>query len=221
MEWQHLTGSGKTVAAKLLIARTILLAPPELQPVQVTVIDPKSDFDFNFLDGLPRFFRGEEAPQGLNDIYNAFRNRQKKIDMSRNLKIAFIDEFASLINLIDERKEKETTQRQLNLLLSLSRSFRFSIQMATQQPSAQVFGVAGSSSREQFGTVCLLGDNEGTECQKMLFGSDSRERIRKYGSVGKRCGWITLNGGIAQPVRVPNIEIFDKLHAIIKSGVER
>lgn len=41
--WSGRTSSGKTVAAKICLARTILLAPPELQPVEVTVLDPSAN----------------------------------------------------------------------------------------------------------------------------------------------------------------------------------
>lgn len=213
--WSGRTGSGKSVAAKLLLARTILLAPSELQPIELTVIDPKEDIDFDYLNGLPRFYRGDEAPQGFDSFFDAFMQRKSKEDISQNLKILFVDEFASLVNLIVDKKEKEAAQRKLNLLLSLSRSRHFSVQLATQQPSAQIFGSAGSASREQFGCVCLLSD-AGTETQQMLFDGDSREQMKKFGSVGGRgVGWLSMNGGIAQPVRVPMVEDMEKLNRVI------
>lgn len=217
--WCGRTGSGKTIAAKLLLARTILLAPSKLQPIEVTVIDPKEDLDFSFLEGLPRFYRGDAAPQGLNDFYDAYLKRKAGEDDTHNLKILFVDEFSSLVNLIEGKKEKEEAQRKLNLLLSLARSRHFSVQLATQQPSAQTFGVYGSASREQFGVVCLLGDS-GSETQNMLFDGDSRERIKEFGSIGGRAaGWLSINGGIAQPVRVPTIGDMEKLNAVIYNNL--
>jgi len=216
--WCGRTGSGKTVAAKILLARSVLLAPPQLQPVEVIAIDPKADKDFSFLDGLPRFYRGEAAPSGLDYVFDTFRRRQSGEDTSRNLIIAFVDEFASLVNLIEDKKLKEAAQRKLSLLLMLSRSFGISIQTATQQPSAQTLGSSGN--REQYGQVILLGDS-GNETQQMLFDADSREAIKAFGSIGGRgIGWCSINGGIAQPVRVPKIQDFNKLHAAIRRGVE-
>jgi len=107
--WCGRTGSGKTVGAKLLLSRSVLLAPPQLQPVEVIAIDPKADTDFNFLDGLPRFYRGEAAPNGLDYVFEAFRRRQSGEDTSRNLIIAFVDEFASLVNLIEDKKLKQAS----------------------------------------------------------------------------------------------------------------
>jgi len=128
------TGSGKTVCAKLLLARTVLLAPPELQPVEITVIDPKADDDFQFLVGMDNFYRGEQAPQGLSGFHETFRRRQSGENTSRNLKICFIDEHISLVSLIEDKREREMAQRRLLLLAMLSRSFKCSIQLATQQP---------------------------------------------------------------------------------------
>lgn len=213
--WSGRTSSGKTIAAKVLLARTILLAPPELQPVEVTILDPKEDIDFSYLDGLLRFYRGDMAPAGFTDFYNQYIERKKKLDTTTNLKILFVDEFASLVTLIDDKRDRETVQRQLSLLLMLSRSRHFSVQLATQQPSAQIFGASGSASREQFGAVCLLGDS-GSETQQMLFDGDSRERMKEFGSIGGRgVGWLSINGGFAQPVRVPFVGNMDKLNKVI------
>jgi hypothetical protein len=217
--WAGRTRSGKSVAAKICLARTILLAPPELQPIELTVVDPKADIDFDYLDGLPRFYRGTDAPQGLSDFYDAFIRRKEKLDLSTNLKVIFVDEFQSLVNLLDGKIERETAQRKLNLLLTLSASRRFSVQLATQQPSAQMFGSSGTASREQFGITALLGDS-GSETQQMIFGGDSRERIKEFGSIGGRgVGWLSLNGGLAQPVRVPFISNMDKLNAVIRNNL--
>lgn len=219
--WSGRTSSGKTVAAKICLARTILLAPPELQPVEVTVLDPKEDVDFSFLEGLSRFYAGDKAPEGFSAFFNGYLDRKEKRDTTTNLKILFVDEFASLVNLIEEKKEREAVQKRLALLLMLSRSRHFSVQLATQQPSAQIFGPSGSASREQFGTVCLLGDS-GSETQQMLFDGDSRERMKEYGSIGGRgVGWLSINGGIAQPVRVPIVGNMDKLNKVIYDNLAR
>lgn len=219
--WSGRTSSGKTVAAKLLLARTALLAPPELQPVELTIIDPKEDIDFSFLAGLPRFYSGDAAPQGFNDFFEAYIQRKTGKDTTRHLKILFVDEFASLVQLIEDKKEREAAQRKLALLLMLSRSRHFSVQLATQQPSAQSFGAAGSASREQFGAVCLLGDS-GSETQAMLFDGDSRERMKAYGSIGGRgVGWLSLNGGFVQPVRVPMVGNMDKLNQVIFANLAK
>jgi len=217
--WAGRTGSGKTVGAKILLARSVLLAPPELQPVELTIIDPKEDMDFDYLNGLPRFYRGEDAPQGFTHFYTAYERRKRKEDLTRNLKILFVDEFASLIALIDDEKEKKAAQKKLGLLLMLSRSRNCSIHLATQQPSAKIFGEGGSASREQFGAVCLLGD-AGSETQAMLFDGDSREQMKQFGHVGSRgVGWLSLNGGLAQPVRIPWVEDMDILNAVIYNNL--
>ena len=219
--WAGRTGSGKSVASKILLAQTILHAPPELQPVELTVIDPKEDTEFQFLEGNPRFFSREATPEGFNDFYSQYLQRKNKQDLTKNLKILFVDEFASLITLITDKKEREATQNKLALLLMLSRSRFFSIQMATQQPSARIFGENASASREQFGKVCLLGDS-GTETQTMLFDSKSREKMSQYGEIGGRgVGWLSTNGGTAQPVKVPFVASMGKLNKVIYDCMAR
>lgn len=219
--WSGRTSSGKTVAAKLCLARTILLAPPELQPVHLTVLDPKEDIDFSYLDGLPHFFKGEAAPRGFDLFFEDYLARKEGRDLSTNLKIMYADEFASLVGLIGDKKEREAAQRKLSLLLMLSRSRHFSVQMATQQPNAQIFGAAGTASREQFGAVCLLGDS-GSETRRMLFDGDSIERMKEFGSIGGRgVGWLSINGGIAQPVRVPLVGNMEKLNRVIYNCLAR
>lgn len=198
-----------------------MLAPLELQPVKVTILDPKEDIDFSYLKDLPNFYSGDTAPKGFNNFYNQYIERKEKRDTTSNLKILFVDEFASLVNLIEEKKEREAVQKKLGLLLMLSRSRHFSIQLATQQPSAQIFGTLGSASREQFGAVCLLGDS-GSETQQMLFDGDSREYMKKFGSVdGRGVGWISVNGCIAQPVRVPLVGDMDKVDKVIYDNLAR
>lgn len=219
--WSGRTGSGKSVAAKLLAARTILLAPPELQPVHLTVLDPKEDIDFSYLDGLPHFYKGAAAPRGFDLFFEDYRARKEGRDLSTNLKILFCDEFASLVNLIEDKKEREAAQRKLSLLLMLSRSCHCSVQLATQQPSSQIFGSSGTASREQFGVACLLGDS-GVETQKMLLGSDGVERIKEYGPLGGRgVGWLSINGGLAQPVRVPFVGNMGKLDKVIYDNLAK
>lgn len=219
--WSGRTSSGKTIAAKLLLARTILLAPPELQPVEVTILDPKEDIDFEYLEGLPRFYSGDVAPEGFNDLYKQYIERKEKRDTTKNLKVLFVDEFKSLVDLIVDKRERETVQKKLSLLLMLSRFRHFSVQLATQQPSAQIFGTSGSASREQFGAVCLLGDS-GSETQQMLFDGDSRERMKEFGPIGGRgVGWLSINGGLAQPVRVPFVGNMDKLNKVIYDNLAK
>jgi hypothetical protein len=55
----------------------------------------------------------------------------------------------------------------------------------------------------------------------MLFDSDSREAIKAFGSIGGRgVGWLSLNGGVAQPVRVPHVEDMKKLDNIIFANMK-
>ena len=199
-----------------------MLAPLELQPVEVIIIDPKAGDDFNY----PGSYRGEDAPLGLTKAFEIFEGRKQKDLTSKNLIIVFIDEMQSLINLLPAKSKdenaltKEEAQRQLNILVSLSRSYSFSVQLATQQPSAQIFG--GSAAREQFGLLaCLFGENGGggSETLSMMFDAESREAIKTFGSINGRGGFISINGGQAVPFRVPRIKDWDKLNSVISNNI--
>lgn len=90
-----------------------------------------------------------------------------------------------------------------------------------QQPSAKIFGESGSASREQFGAICLLGD-AGGETQAMLFDGGSLERMKEFGSIGGRgVGWLSINGGMAQPVRVPMVGDMEKLNRVIYENLAK
>jgi hypothetical protein len=221
---ERVAAERKTIAAKVLIARTILLAPPDMQPVKTIIIDPKAGEDFVYDNS----YRGEDSALGLQRVFDIFQKRKTGEDKSRNLIIAFCDEFQSLVNLLpakakskdDDTMTKDEAQRILSILVSLSRSYRISIQLATQQPSAQIFG--GSGAREQFGVLaCLFGENggAGAETLSMMFDAESRERIKTYGAISGRGGFASINGGLAVPVRVPKIQHFQRLDDVISGSV--
>jgi len=55
-----------------------------------------------------------------------------------------------------------------------------------------------------------------------LFDGDSRERMKQYGHIGGRgVGWLSLNGGIAQAVRVPRVKEIEKLNQAIKGNINK
>ena len=210
----------KTVAAKLLLAKTILLSNE--QPIQLVISDAKSGMDFEQFKNFPNVHRGEDAPNAIYEAYKTFRKRQKEAENGAkyfNRLIVFIDEVASLFSMVTNKTEKERIMREFAMLAQLSRAYKISIVQATQQPSAQMYGSAGTGVREQFSPL-LIGA-AGNETQGMLFDADSREAIKAFGSIGGRSvGFFSLNGGLAKPVRVPRVNDFNKLHAAIRRGLE-
>lgn len=56
----------------------------------------------------------------------------------------------------------------------------------------------------------------------MLFDGDSRERIKAFGPVGGRgVGWLSLHGGMEQPVRVPMVGNMGKLNKVIYDNLAK
>ena len=204
-----LSGSGKTTLLRILLARACFFFAKNGRPLILSIIDPKNDSDFDFLDGLPNIYRGEDAPKGLDAVYNSFKARQSKIDTSRVLHIAVIDEAAAIFQLIEDKKQRDNAMRQFMLLTLLSRSFEFAIFAVAQQPSAASLGSSGV--RDQFGNLCLLSE-AGSETLNMMFDSGARETIKAFGSVGNRAGWYMSARGVLSPVRVPHIEEMQKVN---------
>lgn len=67
--------------------------------------------------------------------------------------------------------------------------------------------------------VCLLSDS-GSETQQMLFDKDSCERMKEFGSIGGRAvGWLSINGNLAQPVRIPTVGDMEKLNTVIRNNL--
>lgn len=56
----------------------------------------------------------------------------------------------------------------------------------------------------------------------MLFDGDSIERMNEFDSIGGwGVGWLSINGGIAQLVRVPLIGNMEKLNRVIYNCLAR
>jgi hypothetical protein len=206
------SGSGKSVFCKVFLSR-IILFEQNIEPI--IIIDPKGDNDFDFLDGLSRFYRGEQAINGLNYAYDIFAKRRNGTDKNRKLVVVFIDEVSSLMLML-YKKDREEAQKKLLLLLQLARSFRLFICFAMQQPAANMLG--GSAAREQAGLCVCLG-NAGAETLEMMFDRENREKIKNYGCLPRYCGWLTINGVEAVTARVGKVADFAKLHDTIRQNL--
>ena len=68
------TGSGKTYAEKILLARISLKCPSS----QFFICDFKGDSDFSFLAGAERFYRYAECKKGLDNLDKKVAEEEKK-----------------------------------------------------------------------------------------------------------------------------------------------
>lgn len=202
------TGSGKSCASKLLIARSALYIPD----AQVTICDFKADTnDFGFLVNCPRYYRFTDCAEGLDTFYKALQARQSGEDTSKTFRLLMFDEWASFLNTLD-KKEAEAAKLKLATLLMLSRSFGMKILISQQRADSQYF----NSSRDNFHNIIALG-NISKESATM-FGFD-RDQMKPVNNVGS--GYMLTNGTDLRAIQVPVIRNVGKLEQAIKFAVTR
>lgn len=193
------TGSGKTVAVKLMIAKTA-----KIMPLEVTLCDFKAD-DFLFLDGADGYYKFSDCLAGLNSFYDGFQARQQGADASRSVKLFVFDEWASFINTLD-KKDAEAAKMKLATLLMLGRSFLCYVLLSQQRFDAAYF----SSARDNFGLIVGLGNLSKESAAMFDFPRDEMKPVNSIGG-----GYMMTNGEL-KAIQVPYVRDMKKLDAAIK-----
>lgn len=204
------TGSGKTMATKLILARISKHIPNS----QIWLNDYKGDnSDFACLKGCSRFYRFDEVEKGLQDFYTEFRKRQSGESDRRNFIICCIDEWTSYIASCD-KKMAEEEKKKLGTLLMMGRSYNVHI-LLSQQRCDSIYFSAGS--RDQYNVVIAL-QNLSAEGKEMMFREykDKMKPDRKQGT-----GYMLINGTDFTPIQVPFISDMTKINHYIKEAVTR
>lgn len=206
------TGSGKTVAAKVLLARTAKVLPD----MQLYVNDFKGDSDFSFAVQAPRFARFMECEQNFEAFYQRFLKRQSGEDTSRNMLLCFFDEWGSYTLNIDKKKS-EDEKKKLATLLMLGRSFNVHVVLSQQRMDASYFSSIGGGSRDQLNLVIAL-SNLSTEGKEMFFREfkDQMKPDRRQST-----GYMITNGTDFTPIQIPFISDMTKINHYIKEAVTR
>lgn len=204
------TGSGKTVASKLILSRISKYIPDS----QIWINDFKGDStDFAFLQNSKRYYRFFDCADGFQDFFNHFTQRQSGEDTRRHFIICYFDEWASYIQNIDKKKA-ESEKQKLSTLLMLGRSYNVHF-LHNQQRCDSIYFSAGS--RDQYGVVISLG-NLSEEGKLMMFREfkDEMKSDRKQGT-----GYMITNGTNFTPIQVPIISDMEKMNHFIKEAVNR
>lgn len=202
------TGSGKTYAIKLLLAKVSKYVPSS----RLTVCDFKGDSDFEFLKGTPQnFYRFDACVDGFNHFYEEFVEVQRRPETHPGMHILLYDEWAATMNFL-EKKEAEVLKQRLASLLMLGRSFGYHVILAQQRLDAEYFG----KSRDNFNIIITL-SNPSKEVVNMFY-SDFRDEIRPDRKRGT--GYMLINGSNLKRIIVPEIGNMDSVHNAIKRIVE-
>lgn len=200
------TGTGKTVAIKILMAKILKSIPN----AKLWLLDFKK-FDFRDFAGLPRYYGFSDCVQGLKDFYAAFK-RQQELGIAGEPNYLIIDEWGSFIASLD-KKEAEEMKRLLAELLMLGRAYQFFPIVGIQRPDASYF----SSARDNF-QCCLALGNLSREGRRMVFPDEVAGTITQC---NKREGHLYIDGVGLEKICVANITDIGVLDAIIREAMSR
>lgn len=203
------TGTGKTMAVKLILGRIL----SEMPDAQVTVCDFKHD-DFRFLDGLKHYYSFLSCSDGLESFFREFQTRQNGECNSRSFRLLVFDEWASYLNTISDKKTIEAEKMKLATLLMLGRSYRFHILVSQQRFDTATSFISGA--RDQFSFVVALGNISKEAAQ--MFGFDKDAMIPAHG-VG--AGHALIHGAEQISIQVPTVQDFCKLDKAILQLISR
>lgn len=210
------TGSGKTVASKLILAKIHRY----MEGAELYLCDYKNDFDFSFLRGNTRFYGGYDCEKGIREAHARFHARQHEGDEDRNHIFLFIDEYATFLNTFGKSKvEKDRLAEILKMIqdfMMLGRSLNCHLIISLQRPDAEYFA---KGARDNFTLRLGLGKIS-REVKTMIF-EDGKEDIV---SLGRGKGYLDVDGKELQTVVVPHISRMDlineEIEKFIQEGVE-
>lgn len=200
------TGTGKTVAIKILMAKIAKFQPT----AHLWLLDFKR-FDFRDFADLPRYYGYTDCVQGLNDYYDAFKAQQEAGEAAAP-NYLIMDEWGSFLTSL-EKKEAEQLKGKLAELLMLGRAYQFFPIIGIQRPDAAYF----ASSRDNFQTCLALG-NLSPEGRRMAFPDSVAGRIVEC---KKREGHLYIDGVGLEKVRIADIPDMGALDATIREAMCR
>lgn len=190
---------------------------------ELYILDYKRGKDWAFAFDHPNYYGYEDTLQGFNKIYDMFLDRLEGRDRtSNNLVFVVIDEMASWISSIRERKLREEVQYKLGQLLRMGRSCGagggFRILLVAQQPSANLFG-GGTADRDQLSLRISLGGGQSSEMIRMMFDITEDSDIPSNQPIGR--GFYQVSGKPVRKIVVPRIKDLNKAHKLIIAMLNR
>ncbi|MFA9466393.1 MAG: hypothetical protein ACERKN_19190 [Velocimicrobium sp.] len=205
------TGLGKTYLETLIIGRIC----KQMSDSEVTICDFKGDEAFlplkNTSNKTKRIYFFEDCEEGFINFHNSFLERQKRTDLSRNIKLLVFDEWSGFLHFLEKKKAEEYKKKMFNLLM-LGRSLNIHILLSFQRLDSEFFT---SGSRDQLGLTIILG-NPSKEVKKMLF-NNCEEHLFENKSRGE--GYLIINGMEIRDIIVPEYSNHDKVLEYINKGI--
>lgn len=199
------TGSGKSYASKLLLAKIVQGDPQAV----LYIGDFKGDTDFQFLGTHSSFFKFDDFSKLFELGHRILLDRRSGIDNSRNATILYFDEYSNFLLSIQDKKTREYYESIMSALLNMGRSFGISVIISQQRPDAEFFG----KSRDNLNIVINLGFIS-KEVKSMLFQHDEVLPNLQRGH-----GYIKIDGRTEQII-VPRYDI-EFTNSIIVETIKR
>lgn len=200
------TGTGKTVAIKILMAKIAKYQPD----AKIWLLDFKR-FDFREFSDLPRYYGYTDCVQGLNDYYGTFK-KQQEMGAADGPNYLIVDEWGSFVMSL-EKKEAEKLKGKLAELLMLGRAYQFYPIIGIQRPDSAYF----ASSRDNFQSCLALG-NLSPEGRRMVFPDSAAGQIVEC---HKREGHLYIDGVGLEKVKIADIPDIAALDATIREAMYR
>ncbi len=200
------TGTGKTVAIKILLSKIVQYQPNAI----IWLLDFKR-FDFRQFEGLLRYYAFTACPQGLKDCYNAFK-AQQETGIAGNPNYLVIDEWGSFIMSLD-KKSAEEAKNMLAELLMLGRAYQFIPIIGIQRPDSSYF----NGGRDNF-QACLALGNLSPEGRRMVFPDSVKEQ---FTDCKQREGHLYIDGVGLEKIKIEKISDMDALDASIREAMSR
>lgn len=174
------TGSGKTVAIKIIISKIVKCHPN----AKIWILDYKAN-DFKAFSNCPHYYSYMDCVQGVNDYYAAFKEQQSK-GYAEEYNYLIVDEWASFIMSLD-RKTSDSLKAHLSEILMLGRSYLFIPIIGQQTAMAELYP---AGARSNFKMILSMG-NISKEQKSMLF-SEYRDQIAENNTTGE--GYLLIDG---------------------------
>lgn len=198
------TGSGKSYALRLLLARVVHQIPDS----RLWVCDYKKEF---LSEPAPRYWGYKDVMSGFNDFYTVLEDRLDG-NPDRSFCCLLIDEYISWLSSM-EKKESEEVKKRMAQLLFMVRSLNMHVILGCQRGMAESFSYGSR------------------DCLNVLFlGSPSKESIRSFVTgeeadiikpCGQGAGYILFDGRPPKAITVPTIRDMTRVYEAIIQGASR
>ena len=208
-----LSGSGKSYAEQILIAKLALAEPDS----EIYFADYKGDPSFAYLHNCSHYYSYTDALSALNIVHKRLCDRQSGCDLTRNPVTLVYDEYmAQMLSLLSQDKKAATAaMSKISEILLLGRSLSVRLIVTCQRPDALAFP---AGSRLNYGIVCVLGASASSIYEMLI--PDFKDEIKgKQFQRGE--GIIVFQGAEFHHIKIPTVRSMERLQQLCISALDK